>query len=372
MRLGAAPVGIVLALSAAGCGIGAEGLFDGDAGAEGSPPPRQDGTAGVSDVLAAALVDSSLDAAGDVTPPWPDAPDGPNADGLGPFSPDAPKQPPSFVWDGGAIPDRLLADSAWTSFCVALEACGEFPSVSGCMAHMPQPADPDVLFPSATLLQCVANAGTSCGAIAQCLNDGSKCKSNKNPDSCSGSSLTTCRWGFRMTADCTDVGMICTGGRSNPGCGFGDCASGQEGATYCAGPLVVTCAKGRYAPTLDCRAFGAACGGNQGAAQCQPSGTPCPGSASGSTCQGQSLDTCLGGQVGSASCVALYGVGFSCVVDPTSNAARCGLDNGCDPATYQDSCNGPSLDYCNAGAVSSYDCSANQWGSGCARGGCSP
>ncbi|MDP9036313.1 MAG: hypothetical protein M3O50_16045 [Myxococcota bacterium] len=369
--MGAVRVGVVLAISAAGCGIGAEGLFNGDAGGEESSSPRQDGTTGAADVSAAAPVDSSVDSTGDVAPASPDAPGVPDGSGGGPFS-DAPMQPPSFVWDGGMIPDRVLADSVWTSFCVALGACGQFPNVSGCLAHIPQPAGADVLFPSATLLQCVANAGTSCGAIAQCLNDGSKCKPNKNPDTCSGSILATCRWGFKLTTDCADVGMICTNGRSNVGCGFGDCAPWQEGATYCAGPLVVTCRHGRYAPTLDCRAFGSACGGNAGTADCQPSGPPCTGAASGPSCQGSNISACLGGQVGSASCAALYGAGFSCFMDPTSNSPGCALDSACDPATYQDSCNGPTLDYCNAGAVSSYDCAANQWGAGCAHGGCSP
>ncbi len=380
MRPGAAPIGVALGFVVAGCGIGAEGLFEQAANVDASSPGTgvDGGPGGGDSTLAASSDVGATDAASTV--PFDafieaalDPPDAPAASPDDATAPETSGPPAPIVWDGGAIARPLLSDVDWTSFCVALAACGQFPSISLCMALLRQPTDPDVLVPSPTLVQCVGNAGPSCSAIAQCLNDGSKCKPNKVIDTCSGSSFATCRWGFLMTMDCADVGMVCTAGRANAGCGFGDCALSQEGASYCAGRFVVKCDRGRYTPTLDCTVSGATCGGAPGAARCEGSGPPCPSSAAGvSTCRGASIDTCLGGRVASTDCLALYdpSTSFTCVTDPASPAPRCGLGTACDPATYGDTCSGPqTATYCNAGAVDTYDCS--QWASGCKKGFCS-
>ena len=275
--------------------------------------------------------------------------------------------PSPLVWDGGAIADPQFGDSAWLDFCASLSACGEFPSLSACLAHMPQPASPDALVPSPALIDAVNAAAPSCASVGTALGDGSACAS-ATPDVCSGNSLVTCRWGFAMTIDCGGLGLVCSNGNGNAGCGFDDCGAAQEGATYCVGTnYVARCTSGRYVAALDCQTFGVTCSGATGAAQCRGMGrTTCSGATS---CMGQTLGVCVGGAPLRADCSMLYDPNFSCVAG--GGGAQCAADNACDPATFTDTCAGQGqVNVCNAGATTQYDCTVN-W-NGCRGGHCVP
>jgi hypothetical protein len=164
-----------------------------------------------------------------------------------------------------------------------------------------------------------------------------------------------------MTIDCGSVGMVCSNGSGNPGCGFGDCSALEEGQTFCVGPnYVAQCTGGRYEPKLDCQTFGGSCVGPDRTAHCQGTGATCVASAAG--CVGSRMVLCLGGLQGGIDCAAAYDqygtYGFKCLVDD-GGAPTCAVDTACDPATSTDSCtSGTIVDFCNAGAPGTYNCSS--------------
>jgi hypothetical protein len=274
-----------------------------------------------------------------------------------------------IVYDGGYIVDPQFSDSDWTAFCIALVACGQMPSISACVALLRQPSAPDALIPPPHLVNSVNNAGSDCMSIGQLLGDGSTCPTTTE-ETCAGSSLVTCRWGFRMTVDCSPLGMVCSMGNGNAGCGFGDCSPTQEGKAYCVGPSeLVECNRGRYSPIQSCQTFGGSCGGPAETASCVGTGgSGCSGSA---VCNGTSIVECLGGLLGSVDCSTLYGSSFTCILGSTGNPA-CAAGTACDPTTNVDTCVGNKVSFCNAGAKASYDCSGSGWAAGCRGGHCAP
>jgi hypothetical protein len=278
--------------------------------------------------------------------------------------------PLPIVYNGGAIVDPKFNEAEWTSFCVALTACGLVPSMSGCVQGLGQPASPDVMVPSFTMINAIMNAGSDCTRIRQILGDGTGCFSGV-ADTCSGNSLVTCRWGFRLTADCGDFGMTCSSGNGNAGCGFGDCSMSQEGKTYCAGPSqLVQCNRGRYRPFLDCQTFGAMCVGPDETSSCQ--GTAGPGCSGAPVCKGASIVVCMDGLLAGANCGALYGSGFTCLSND-AGVPICAAGTSCDAATNTDVCLGNNqLTFCSAGAIANYDCKATGWMGGCVAGHCAP
>ena len=278
--------------------------------------------------------------------------------------------PLPIVYHGGEIIDPKFNDSEWSDLCVALTACGLVPSMSGCVELLGQPASPDVKVPSFTMINAMMNAGSDCTRIHQILGDGTPCSTGV-ADTCSGNSLVTCRWGFRLTADCGDFGMTCSPGSANAGCGFGDCSGSQEGKTYCVGPSqLVQCNHGRYRPFLDCQTFGGSCVGPDETASCQ--GTAGPGCSGAPVCKGSTIVECMDGYLGGAHCDALYGSGFTCLSD-AAGVPICAAGTACDPATYTDACMGNGqLTFCNAGAIATYDCRGAGWTGGCVAGRCAP
>jgi hypothetical protein len=309
------------------------GRGDSAAGAESSAPDASS--------LDGAAVDGSsatdMHAAGDGA----DASDGgqggpPPADGA----------PAPIVYDGGSIADPAFDDSDWTAFCVGVTGCFDAGTISSCMGRMPQPLDGNALIPPASMLVCVGNASSRCAVVFQCLGAGNApCDTATMPDSCSGNTFFTCFAGIPMAVDCASLGMVCTPGANNPGCGFGDCYAWQEGQTACVGPnYVAQCHQGRYVPLLDCQVLGLMCGGSP--AQCQNMASGCA----------------------DVDCACLYAPGLQCAVDSTGNP-QCSLGSACTPANA-DTCDssGRSAQYCNAGAFALYDC--RDWQNGCSGGRC--
>jgi hypothetical protein len=319
----------------------------------------------------APIVDASRDDAPADAPP-DSLVDAPPADGPGPSDAPTDSAPWPIVWDGGAITDPQFYDTDWISFCVALVACGEIPSISACLALLPQPSSPNTLLPPPDTIANVNNAAPACKQVRKALGGGAACP-RTTADSCSDpASFVTCRWGFTATIDCGALGMVCSygNGSGNVGCGFGDCSPSQEGETYCVGPnYVATCTRGRYQPALDCQTFGGRCIGPAGTAQCQGTGgTACTG---GGSCVGTSVVECMGGLLGSVDCTALYDPTFTCLVDD-AGSPTCAGGTSCDPAVASDTCTqGTQATFCNLGATGTYDCTGNGY-SGCSGGHCVP
>jgi hypothetical protein len=381
--------------SAFGCGLGTGGLLDlpdastgdgvapdgsvidGPAGDEGLPADDGGPSTDAGDSVEASA-DVALDAPADARDARADAP--PDARDARVDAPDdAPADAPTdsgplpIVWDGGAIADPPFVDTDWVSFCATLGACGLMPSMSACVALSPQPTSHDALIPPLSIINRVVNvASPNCTSVSQALGNGSMCTA---ADACSGNSLVTCRMGFMMTIDCGGLGMVCTNGNGNPGCGFGDCAASQEGSTYCVGPYnVAQCTSGRYVPLLDCLTFGATCAGPDATARCQgQGGMACAG---GPTCNSGSIAECINGVPLNADCAGLYdpnALSFTCVTS-TTGAPLCAAGIACDPATFVDTCNGGMnmVHFCNAGAMANFNCAMGGFLNGCTGGHCVP
>jgi hypothetical protein len=333
-------LGAIGAVCAAACGLDKGGLLDlgfGDGGGIGG----DDATTSADGGGDGATADVDFDAP-------PEAP------------PDA--TPAPIVWDGGMVADPSFSDADWISFCVGLVGCGELGSISRCMGRLRQPHDRNALYPPLAMVRCVVNAGSDCTMVAGCLGDGSQCNA---PDSCDANGdLVTCRWGFKSTVDCGSLGMVCSPGIGNAGCGFGDCNAWQQGQTTCVGQWEVACDHGRYDPRLDCLTWGAAC--NPAIGRCVGNGGACSGSP---TCTGGNnmIQECLGGRIATFDCTnnMFFGPGFHCFTDD-AGAPSCELGTQCDPS-YGDWCegsNGHHVYFCNAGATGgagSFDCFGNQW-----------
>jgi hypothetical protein len=256
--------------------------------------------------------------------------------------------PAPLLYDGSYVAGPAFADSYWVGFCVGVTGCFNVGTISACLGHMPQPLDSNALIPPQSMLACVDNAGKDCGSVYICLGGGSApCDSNTRPDSCSGNVFNTCLAGVPIAVDCGRLGLVCSEGAGNAGCGFGDCYAWQEGQTVCAGSnYLVECHNGRYRPLLDCQVLGLTCGGSP--AQCQNLSFGCAG----------------------VQCQQLFGSGsFQCSVD-ANGMPRCTLDTAC-TAAQADTCDstGVYTQFCNDGMSFSYNCQAAHW-RGCNNGLC--
>jgi hypothetical protein len=339
-------LGILLASSGLGCGVDTSGLLD-----------TPDGDSKTVGVEAGAAPDGS---AAHPVPPQADAAS-------------LPIVSLPIVWDGGAIAPSSASTTTWVDFCVALVGCGHVPTISECLSHRPQPTTTDAVFPPQTMFACVVNAGSDCTAVASCLGDGAQCDPPSYVATCQANDrVTECPWGFVAVVDCAQLGMVCSKGAGNAGCGFGDCAPSQLGQSYCLGDYVVTCNGARYVPSLDCQSFKSTCVGAAGSSHCHGQGAAC---ASGPACKGASIDICMDGKIGSADCAALYGSGFTCSEDdagiPVCSAIGTKGLGACDPPTNADTCaNANKVTFCNAGTLATYSCDSQGWANGCDGGQC--
>ena len=333
-------------LSAAGCALDKNGLLDDSVAIDGGgPDAANDGTIASGEGGGPGDDGGGSDGPGGGT--GDGAPAGDGAKGDSASQPDVTPPPldagpAPLAYDGGVVADPTFSDDAWMKFCVGVTGCFDAGSISACMGGLPQPVDPPQFFPPPSLIGCVGAQGSSCAQVKACFGIGGTC-STSTPDGCNGNAWTTCRMGGLLSVDCAALGMVCSLGSGNAGCGFGDCYAWQEGQTVCAGQYVVTCHQGRYEPKEDCRAVNATCGGSPA--------------------------SCLG-VVGctSVSCGGPYqNGGFKCTVDPAGDPT-CALGNQCGP-TQADSCDpaGHQAKFCNAGVPAQFDCHGAGWPGDCNR-----
>jgi hypothetical protein len=333
----------VVAAGLAACGLDENGLLQVPVGDDSgvSPEAGDDGTTGSGSGGSSGQDGSGTDDGGSST-----------GSGSGSGGGDSSGSPPDaspapLAYDGGALADPDLGDLDWIDFCVGVTGCFPAGSVSGCLGHMRQPGDTGALFPTPDMLSCVKNAGHDCTAIAACIGAGGPCNPQSSHDSCNGNLWMTCQYGGELAIDCSTLGLVCSLGANNAGCGFGDCYAWQQGDRYCAGQYVVECNKGRYEPYRDCQTFGLACGGSPG--QCQGDTSTC----------------------NSVNCAQLTGYGsFQCSIGP-GGTPICTAGNQCN-ALQQDTCDpsGHVVRFCNAGVPSTVDCHAAGWNNDCQGGVC--
>lgn len=170
------------------------------------------------------------------------------------------------------------------------------------------------------------------------------------------------------------------GGMSSPPPeGFGGCPVGLDAAGTCDGDTVVRCVNDEAVRT-DCRQYNGSCVEDISGAHCvaraqpvdpgQPPAAACPpGIDVAGTCDGNTVITCVDGQVSEFDCA---GLGAQCEDGPAG--ARCvapppppvGQPVGCGAIGPQGTCDGNTAVRCTNGALDSTDC--GQLGQTCGQG----
>jgi hypothetical protein len=205
------------------------------------------------------------------------------------------------------------------------------------------------------LIACAASA-SDCDAALACASRNhppSYCASNPG-DSCDGSTLVRCPattdWPI-LTTECAQWGLRCevaNGGAS--------CTNGMQcdphNAAHCDGDQLISCdptTKLQASASCSQVLAGTVCRPAGSASDCLPAGNPC--STTGSSCAGQKLVACVGGETVTLDCAPLEATctdtpsGFDCV----ENNAACTRDS-------MDACNGDSMEICVHGSYAATNC----------------
>ena len=255
--------------------------------------------------------------------------------------------------DAGA---QASEHAALVAYCRSFTACGLWnydvgSELTGCIEDFTSATTtPYALLPP--LRDCVVDAGTNCSAVKTCGNGGDPnfvCDDGGQGFTfgCAGSHQFICYDGVRQDTDCAPLGMMCVQTPAWAGCGVGTCF--QDGGTACANGAVQTCSYGILLPAQNCTQAASTCAADgDGGAQCVGSGPAC----SAARCDGTVLVPCAGGHEARFDCAP---VGLACSAD----AGACVYAaNDCDPMTFNDSCAGNVLTYCDLGRVATTDCVA--------------
>ena len=268
---------------------------------------------------------------------------------------------------------RVLAPSALDPHTVALAAavygsCVPDDGVTRNAAYWwsGQASNGKMYYRTQLQLECLAHSACGCSALEHCLGYAYGPSSDCQPG-CVGDVFTGCgsevdlQEGYRASFDCQSLGLycdpkeVCTDGAKAtcdasflPRCN----AAGQP--EVCENGLV------RHGPT--CAALGLDCAGGG----CVGRGASCDSSGlqsetvrwHGVSCSGATLSACVGGKLASVDCSG-QGPGFGC--QHVADDYFCGLAAECDPpndsgTSTRASCNGSTLEFCNAGRLEHIDC----------------
>ena len=213
---------------------------------------------------------------------------------------------------------------------------------------------------------CLAAVTNGCSGVVECtgfseLEVGDPC------GACQGNVAILCgdsqlRW------DCGKYGGTCSEGRciapDRAGCDeatFENQCDPEGRPLHCSDALQV-------APSLQvspaCSLFGLECKKEGSEASCAGTGEACPMPEEtqdfdvhyvGRGCNGASMNACVRGGAADLDC-SLLGADFSC--QTSEGAFFCGTASECDPMTFEKSCDGANLIFCNAGKITPVDCTA--------------
>src|SRR5205085_5176755 len=87
---------------------------------------------------------------------------------------------------------------------------------------------------SKSTVECVANAGSNCGNVRKCFNDGNSPQPcSLGAQQCNGTKLIGCidqgnGTNGTTSFDCSTAGDMCVAAGNNLGCGIGTCSGGQS------------------------------------------------------------------------------------------------------------------------------------------------
>ena len=213
---------------------------------------------------------------------------------------------------------------------------------------------------------CLATHGGGCDAARVCAGWEYAISTEPCAAGCSGTTFTACDDSFRMRIDCSKLGLSCDllaicSENLATGCDresfVNTCgASGQP--TICDDDVIIA--------GPDCAALGLGCLDGS----CIGSGAACMGGSrsnegavfyDGMSCEGTTLVSCVYGREHRLDC-ATVAAGFSCQTH--AGASFCGIGAECTPAAPaegsgpEETCEGNSVVFCNAGRVERIECTS--------------
>jgi hypothetical protein len=260
--------------------------------------------------------------------------------------------------------------------CALLTSCDGLPIPPGLVpadfATCVRQLQSDMTSPSAVSLSLMLRecglSANSCNELKACALRGAK------PDSCIGRGKQTSA-GFcdidgramscfhekvQAVRDCPRGGEQCAVRQGEAFCTLGACPPEvKEGAPpvcSASGTRILRCEHGQLV-SLDCTAFGLACGAGPSGPACVPQTPPC--AAGTKRCEGNVSVMCFDGHEVRVDCGA---AGLDCAATPSSLvvgacAAPIPAASACDPQAAA-KCDGATLRYCNLGKPRSYLCKA--------------
>jgi hypothetical protein len=208
-------------------------------------------------------------------------------------------------------------------------------------------------------VDCLAAVTTGCDGVLACMGI-SPLQGGETCGTCQGNVAVVCGDANALW-DCSTTNSTCESGVCIPAgttsCQyntFPDQCDAQGRPNHCS----------RYVQVgPDCAAFGLQCGDASFGTGCIGTGSSCSFDSfsdfdigyRGLACDGASLHACVSGALADLDCACL-GPGYTC--QTSGGAYFCGAAADCDPATYSKTCEGSSAVFCNAGKLTSIDCTA--------------
>lgn len=181
---------------------------------------------------------------------------------------------------GGFAGDNAIAA------CVSAKACGLVTRLEFCLNRVWQAHQPGTITtdPLAMHADCLAAAGSDCGAAVGCLAVANPFAcSAPNSVNCAGSIAQDCFEGTVLEVDCAQLGAHCDGNLGLCTSDDRDCPGGNQS---CDGDVAVICGVGRE----DCGAVGLHCIDVNGGVSCGK-GSDCP-PAGFEACEGDTFRWC--------------------------------------------------------------------------------
>lgn len=252
-----------------------------------------------------------------------------------------------------ACGSQFSANKKIVDSCVLANSCSPFvptSSISTCISLDVQEA----LGGTA----CTATA-TSCSDVQLCegygFTNSSQCPAGQSGWRCDGNIAVNCDQKYFVS--CDKRGGTCTMYDSNndfvpdtAGCLVVDSCTEQDGTTSCQGDTLYTCVGGQGFGAV-CTNLSAKCEGQGGQSSCLYAAPACSGQVA--PCDGQTAEQCVNGKLLRYDCAA---VGLTCDAEP--GGPYC-VAPGCklaDVKACHESCSGSVLHLCYGGASYKVDC----------------
>lgn len=284
---------------------------------------------------------------------WIDAGDGPVVDTT--VQPDQDIKQASYI-KTPFKEDQVLATCAIMASCVPAGVIPGF-TANACIEQFLAGGET----PGPSVLSCMANATTGCGAMKTCLGSWIKQESCSPTmgGSCDGQNMVKCLDTFTENIDCQMVfGVGCVTGTGGGGCSDGTTCSGSSLMAKCkGGTRVYKCVYGYEVLLEDCARKELPCVSHE----CAGPGELCSTVA----CEGGTIAFCVENRVLRMKCSDIA-PGFSC--SGGGGTARCEQGTACS-ASSAPTCNGNKLVVCSGGKQQDVDCTTLGFSS-CSGGAC--